>query len=91
MDFAYDPEKDKWLIENRGIGFEEVIEAIESKTKLVDDVDHFNKTRYPNQRIYILKIRKYIFMVPYAIDIKRNIKFLKTIYANRKLKKKYLK
>lgn len=91
MDFGYDPNKNKWLLENRGIGFEEVIEAIESGTKVVDDVEHFNKTKYPKQRIYILKIRNYIFMVPYIMDTEKDMKFLKTIYASRKLKRKYLK
>ncbi|HTK03382.1 MAG TPA: toxin [Alphaproteobacteria bacterium] len=91
MNFGYDPDKNRWLLENRGIGFEEVIEAIDSGVKIVEDVNHFNKTKYPNQRIFILRIRNYIFMVPYVIDRKRNVKFLKTIYANRKLKKKYLK
>lgn len=88
--FDYSKKKDRLLKKARDISFEEVIEAIKSGN-LIKDVDHFNKKNYPNQRIFIVKLRKYIYAVPYVLDKKRNVKFLKTIYPNRVLKKKYLK
>lgn len=90
MKFDYNKDKDLWLKEIRGVGFEEVIETIESKGVL-DDVEHFNKVKYPNQRIFVIELKHHVYMIPYVIDKKRKVKFLKTIYANRKLKKVYLK
>lgn len=86
----YSEEKNLILIEVRKISFEEVIMAIENGD-LLDDIDHFNKVRYKNQRIFIVKIRRYIYAVPYVIDSKRSVIFLKTIYPSRQLNKKYLK
>ncbi len=89
MDFDYNRDKNEWLKENRKISFEDAIDSINSKRHLLGDVKHFNQTRYPNQRIFIIKIKRYVYLVPYVLDLKRNVKFLKTIYANRKLKKLY--
>ena len=88
--FDYSSEKDLILRETRKIGFDEIIEAIESG-KALDDIDHFNKKRYPNQRILIVNINNKVYAVPYVIDKIRKVRFLKTIYPNRNLKKKYLK
>ena len=90
MDFDYNPEKDRWLRENRGIGFEEIIGAVDSGG-LIADIKHPNKLKYPNQRILAVKIKNYMFAVPYVYDTKRKLKFLKTIYANRRMTKKYIK
>jgi len=88
--FDYSSEKDLILRETRKIGFDEIIEAIESG-KVLDDIDHFNKKRYPNQRILIVNINNKVYAVPYVIDKIRKVRFLKTIYPNISLKKKYLK
>ena len=88
--FDYSSEKDLILRETRKIGFDEIIEAIESG-KALDDIDHFNKKRYPNQRILIVNINNKVYAVPYVIDKIRKVRFLKTIYPNISLKKKYLK
>lgn len=90
MDFDYNIEKDKQLKKVRGIGFKEVIKAIKNKQVIVD-IEHFNKVKYPNQRILVVKIDDYAYAVPYVFDKKRKIKFLKTIYANRKLTSMYIK
>ena len=87
--FDYSREKDLILREARGIGFRDIIEAI-NKEGLLDNINHFNKERYPNQKIFIVKILDKIYAVPYVIDKEKKVKFLKTIYPNRKLKKKYL-
>ena len=83
----WDTDKNIWLKENRGISFEDIIYYIENDL-IVDDVVHPNKQKYPNQRIMILNINKYIYLVPYTeteIEI-----FLKTIIPGRKGTKKYL-
>lgn len=87
--FEYSNEKNALLQEIRGVGFEDVITAI-NNGNLLDDINHFNQKKYPLQKILIVKIGKYVYAVPYAWDRKRNVKFLKTIYPNRVLTKKYL-
>ena len=89
-DFDYSKEKDSVLRDTRGIGFSDVIDAIK-KGNLLDDIDHFNKKRYPKQKIFIVKIKSKVYAIPYVIDKERKVTFLKTIYPNRKLKKKYSK
>lgn len=90
MNFDYNLEKDKHLKELRGIGFIEVIKAVKNKQVIVD-IEHFNKIKYPNQRILVVRVNDYVYAVPYVFDRKRKVKFLKTIYANRKLTKIYIK
>ena len=88
--FDYSKEKDSILRETRGIGFKEIIDEVK-KGNLLDNIDHFNKKKYPNQKIFIVKIRSKVYAVPYVIDKIRKVTFLKTLYPNRKLKKKYIK
>ena len=88
--FDYSREKDLILMETRGVGFKDIISAI-NKGNLLDDINHFNTKAYPNQKILIIRIRTKVYAVPYVIDKKRKVTFLKTIYPNRKLKKKYIK
>jgi hypothetical protein len=87
--FDYSEEKNIVLKEIGRVGFEDIIKAI-NKGGLLDDIDHFNKKRYPNQRILIVKLKRRVYAVPYVPDRKRGVKFLKTIYPSRSLKEKYL-
>lgn len=82
--------KDAILRKIRNIGFADIIQALENG-KLLEDIDHFNKKRYPNQRIFIIKIATSVYAVPYVKDDKRKVIFLKTIYPSRVLKRKYEK
>lgn len=86
----FDEKKNLLLKETRGINFEDIIKAIE-KGKILDDINHFNKVKYPNQRILIVEINKVAYAVPYVFDNKKKVIFLKTVYPNRILTKKYLK
>ena len=88
--FDYSKEKDFVLRETRGVGFDDVIEAIK-KDDVLDNINHFDKKKYPNQRIYIVRIKDKVYAVPYVLDRARKVVFLKTIYPSRKLKKIYLK
>ncbi len=83
--FNWNKEKDKLLREQRGIGFEEIIEAID--TEVLDVYDHPNKEMYPNQKIYVVEALGYVYLVPFVTD--GNEKFLKTIIPSRKAKKIY--
>lgn len=83
--FDWDKEKNEWLINNRGISFEECIIAINHGDVLSQEP---NKLPYGHQKRYILNINSYAYVVLYVEDDEKF--FLKTIYPSRKLKKKYL-
>ena len=87
-EFKFDLQKNAWLKEKRDICFEEIIEAIEQGF-LLDVGPHPNQERYPNQELYIVKLKNYIYMVPF-IDNGQTI-FLKTIILSRKAYKRYFK
>ena len=85
--YDWDEEKNELLKQIRGVSFEQVVLAIEIGD-LVDRLKHPNPARYPNQKVFLVKIEDYISSVPY---IEENDKiFLKTIIPNRKATKKYL-
>jgi len=88
--FDYSEEKDLVLIETRGIGFQDIISSI-SRGGLLDDLDHPNQKKYRGQKLFIVKINKYAYVIPYVIDTKRRIIFLKTLYPSRKMIQKYLR
>ena len=71
----------------RGISFEEVLVAV-SQGAILDVVEHPNKDKYPNQRILIVRIRGYAFLVPF-IETNEEM-FLKTIIPSRSATRKYL-
>lgn len=85
--FRWNTEKNELLAKDRGITFEEIVEIIESGAKIIE-VDHPNKKKYPNQRILIVDVRGYAYMVPFVKD--GNEYFLKTIIPSRKATKKHL-
>lgn len=82
--FDWDEEKNKKLKHERGIGFEEIAIAID-EDKLLVTLEHPRKL---NQKIYVVNIRGYAYMIPFVEDGEK--RFLKTIYPSRKMTKKYL-
>ena len=83
--FDWNPEKNKWLQENRGVLFEFIADLITCKEYL--DIKN-NRPPYEHQQMYILEIENYIYCVPFVEDEEKI--FLKTIFASRKETKKYL-
>jgi uncharacterized DUF497 family protein len=88
MVFDWDPEKEKWLNENRGLSFHYVLFHVEHDD-LLDVREHPNKDKYPNQKIMIVKMNEYVYVVPFVRD--NESIFLKTIIPSRKETKRYLK
>jgi len=84
--FKWNVEKNEILANERGITFEEIVQKIESGVKVIE-TDHPNKKKYPNQKIMIIDIEGYAYLVPYIINGKEY--FLKTIIPSRKATKKY--
>jgi len=86
--FNWDNNKNIELQKQRGISFEVVIYHIEIG-RIVDILEHPNKTKYPNQRIFMININDYIYLVPFVENDKEV--FLKTIIPSRKATREYLK
>ena len=86
----YSLEKNEILKSQRDISFEDIILALENGY-LLDDMEHPNKEKYPNQNIFIIlvEIKNYVYLLPYVEDNKTI--FLKTIIPSRKMNKKYNK
>lgn len=83
----FSEEKNLILQETRGLCFDDVIKTIENNKVL----DYLKNKKYPNQKILVIKIRNYIYAVPYIVNKKKKTIFLKTVYPSRMLTKKYLK
>jgi hypothetical protein len=85
--YDWNDDKNELLKKLRGASFEQVVLAIVSGD-LVDRVKHPNPEKYPNQRVFLVKIEDYIYSVPYIEDDEKI--FLKTIIPNSKATKKHL-
>ncbi|MBI2326957.1 toxin [Candidatus Curtissbacteria bacterium] len=85
--FDWDERKNLKLKIERGIGFDDVQVAIE-EGKLLDTTGHPNKKKYPNQKMFVVEIGNYAYLVPFVEDEEKI--FLKTIFPSRKATKKYL-
>jgi hypothetical protein len=88
MDFRYSSEKNIKLELERGVGFEEIIDAIKTGNMLAREF-HPNQSRYPNQQIMYVKLGLEVYAVPFVKE-PNGAFFLKTIYANRKARKKFI-
>ena len=84
----WDEQKNEWLKQNRGLGFEQVAVLIE-QGQVLEVVDHPDQRKYPRQKMAIVEIDGYACLVPYVDD--EDGVFLKTIIPSRKATKKYLR
>ena len=80
-------EKSVALKASRGICFEDVVFYIE-KGEILDDYLHPNLQAYPGQRIMVISLANYAYLVPYVE--KEEELFLKTIIPSRKATQRYL-
>lgn len=85
--FEWSEEKNERLKAERGIGFEEIGVAM-AEGKLLDVLPHPNQKKYPNQRMYVIEINRYAYLVPF-VETEEKI-FLKTIFPSRTATKKYI-
>jgi uncharacterized DUF497 family protein len=79
--FRWNAEKNESLKTERGMSFEHVVVAVESGG-LLDMTDHPNKARYPRQKVMIVAINNYAYLVPYVEE--DDYYFLKTVIPSRK-------
>ena len=86
--FRWDNEKNELLKSNRGVCFEQVVLLME-KGEVLDTIENPNQERYPGQKIAVVMIDTYIYLVPY-VEHNEEI-FLKTIIPSRKATNKYMR
>ncbi len=85
--FDWNLEKNRQLVERRGISFERVISAIE-RDGLLDVQEHPNQERYTGQIIYVVEIESYVYLVPF-VTAADGSRFLKTIIPSRTATRDY--
>jgi uncharacterized DUF497 family protein len=86
--FSWNNEKNQRLIAERKISFEEVVFYIE-RGQLLDIVEHLNQEKYRGQKIFVIEIGNYVYLVPF-IETAEEV-FLKTIIPSRKATNRYLR
>jgi hypothetical protein len=86
--FSWNPEKNEFLKEERQISFEEIVFYIDLGF-LLDVLEHPNQEKYKGQKIFVVQMDDYVYLVP-CIEDEQEV-FLKTIIPSRKATRKYLK
>jgi hypothetical protein len=84
--YNWNLDKNEVLKADGNILFEEIVFHIEHGNE-VDVFDHPNQKRYPRQKISIVFVDDYAYLVPY-VESETEV-FLKTIIPSRKATKKY--
>jgi hypothetical protein len=86
--FRWSSDKNQQLGAQRSIHFDAVVVAIETGG-LLDVLAHPNPEQYPGQRILVVEVNQYVYLVPYVED--DDYLFLKTIIPSRKATRDYLR
>lgn len=87
-EIKWEAAKDERLLLERGIGFAFVANLLEQGVYLMI-VDHWNQSRYPGQKAFVIEIAGYAYYVPY-VETELDV-FLKTIFPSRKATRLYLR
>lgn len=83
----WSPEKNLELMQTRGISFEEILSSIDQGGLLMT-LEHPNHGKYPNQKIWVVRLHGYAHLVPF-VESEEEV-FLKTIMPSRKATKQFL-
>ncbi len=86
--YEYSAKKNLKLLRERGVCFEDVISVLDEEGPL-SVIDHPNPKKYPGQKIYLVELDNYIYLVTF--ERKGNKAILKTIYPSRKMTRLYKK
>ena len=86
--YTWNDAKNEILQSTRQISFEDIILHIE-KGYLLDVLEHPNQEKYPGQKVFVVHVDQYAYLVPFVED--ENTIFLKTIIPSRKATSLYLK
>jgi len=83
----WDNEKNEKLKRERKISFEDIVYYIEHD-QLIAIIDHPNKEKYGHQKIYIVNVNNYAYLVPF-VESEKEV-FLKTIIPSRKATRQFM-
>jgi len=86
--FEWDNDKNEWLRQERSLSFEDVLFCLSDEC-LLDTTPHPNKKEYSHQKMFVVNIDDYAYLVPFGET--DEIIFLKTIIPSRKATRKYLR
>ena len=86
--FEWDEDKNRWLKEERGVSFEQIVFSI-ANGNLLDVIRHPNQAKYRGQRLYVVEVENYAYLVPYVEE--KEFIFLITLFPSRKYTKRYLR
>jgi uncharacterized DUF497 family protein len=86
--FSWSEAKNERLKRNRKVSFEAVLFHIE-RGDLLDIVTHPNQEKYGGQKIFVVNIENYVYLVPF-VETEEEV-FLITIIPSRKATSKYLR
>jgi len=87
MVFRWDLQKNTLLMRERGLSFEQIALAVEGDD-LLQVIEHPNAAKYPNQKIMIVAMDGYAFLVPFVQEEEGY--FLKTIIPSRKATRDFM-
>ena len=85
---SWNPEKNKQLQRERQVSFEDIIYHMMAGG-ILDTLEHPNQARYPGQKIHVVDVEGYAYLVPF-VESEEEV-FLKTIIPSRKATRVYLK
>ena len=85
--FTWDSEKNDRLREECGISFEEIVFHV-GRGHILDILEHPNQERYGGQRIFVINVDGYAYLVPF-LETEEEV-VLKTIIPSRKATRRYL-
>ena len=86
--FRWNADKNEALKAARGVSFEHMVVAIESGG-LLDITAHPNQGKYPKQRVLVVALESYVYLVPFVEE--EEYFFLKTVIPSRKATREFLK
>ena len=85
--FRWDRDKNEQLVQERGISFERITVAVENGD-LLQVVQHPNTAKYPRQKIMIVGMDGYAYLIPFIEEA--DYLFLKTIIPSRKATRDFI-
>ncbi len=83
---SWNAEKNAQLRAERGVSFEDVVFHMMAGD-ILDTIDHPNQERYPGQKIHVMAIEDYVYLVPF-VEADEEL-FIKTIIPSRKATRQY--
>ncbi len=85
--FTWDQEKNEKLKGRRGVSFEEIVLHIE-RGDVLDILEHPNQERYEGQRVFVVRIGDYVYLVPFVEEAEHVV--LRTSIPSRKATRNYI-